>query len=445
MPGKSPDGYKLNKDLSMKFERSRRLFEEAQHYLPGGVDSPVRAFKAVGGTPPFIVRGQGSKIYDADGNEFIDYVCSWGPLILGHAHPQVVSALKQAVERGTSFGAPTELEITLAKMISTAMPSIEMVRFVNSGTEATMTALRLARAFTGRDKIVKFAGGYHGHADGLLAKGGSGLATLGIPDSPGVPQSYAQNTLEAPYNNSEAVEQLFQRYPEEIAVVIVEPVAANMGVVPPNPGFLASLRKLTSEFGALLIFDEVITGFRVAYGGAQALYGIKPDLTCLGKIIGGGLPVGAYGGRREIMEMMAPVGPVYQAGTLSGNPLAMTAGIETLKILSQPGVYTQLERRASTLAEGIAQAGSKAGRSLYVSRVASLLTAFFTSAPVVDYEWARTSGTAVFGRFFQKLLSEGVYWPPSQFEAAFISLAHSDDDIRTSTGIINKVLSRLQV
>ena len=314
----------------MNFARSQKLFQEAQNYLPGGVDSPVRAFKAVGGTPPFIARGEGSRIYDEDGNDFIDYVCSWGPLILGHSHPQVVDALKRAAERGTSFGAPTELEITLAKMSSAAMPSIEMIRFVNSGTEAAMTALRLARAFTGRDKIVKFAGGYHGHADGLLVKGGSGLATLGLPSSPGVPASYAQNTLVAPYNNAKAVAGLFQQYPEEIAAVIVEPVAANIGVVPPQPGFLDNLRSLTSRSGALLIFDEVISGFRVAYGGAQAIYGITPDLTCLGKVIGGGLPVGAYGGKRDIMKMMAPTGPVYQAGTLSGNPLAMTAGIETL-------------------------------------------------------------------------------------------------------------------
>ncbi|MBI4282917.1 MAG: glutamate-1-semialdehyde 2,1-aminomutase [Chloroflexi bacterium] len=427
-----------------KQKRSRELFQEAQRYLPGGVDSPVRAFKAVGGTPPFIVKGRGSKIYDADGNEFIDYVCSWGPLILGHAHPQVTQALKRAIERGTSFGAPTELETILARMVSTAMPSIEMLRFVNSGTEATMTALRLARAFTGRDKIIKFAGGYHGHSDGLLAKAGSGVATLGIPDSPGVPLSYAQNTLLAPYNDAKAIEQLFQRYPKEIAAIIVEPVAANMGVVPPQPGFLASLRSLTAEFGALLIFDEVITGFRVAYGGAQALYDITPDLTCLGKIIGGGLPVGAYGGRREVMEMMAPLGPVYQAGTLSGNPLAMTAGIETLKLLSQPGVYRQLETRASSLETGITRAAAETGSSLRTARVASLLTAFFTTKPVMDYESAAQSDTALFGRFFHQLLSEGIYWPPSQFEAAFVSLAHSDEDIQTTVRAIAKALGSSQ-
>jgi glutamate-1-semialdehyde 2,1-aminomutase len=423
-----------------ELKNSQRLLEEARRYLPGGVDSPVRAFKAVGGTPPFIVKGKGSRIYDADSNEFIDYVCSWGPLILGHSHPQVVAALKQAAERGTSFGAPTELEITLARMISQAVPSIEMLRFVNSGTEATMTALRLARAFTGRNKIVKFAGGYHGHADGLLAKGGSGLATLGIPDSPGVPASYAQDTLVASYNNTEAVEQLFQHYPAEIAAVIVEPVAANMGVVTPQPGFLDSLRKMTPEYGALLIFDEVITGFRVTFGGAQALYGITPDLTCLGKIIGGGLPVGAYGGRREIMEMMAPVGPVYQAGTLSGNPLAMTAGIETLKLLNQPGVYEQLEAKASALEKGIAAAATEAGVSLHIARVASLLTIFFTRGPVDNYETAKQANTALFSKFFHGLLAGGIYWPPSQFEAAFISLAHSDDDIRLTIRAAEKAL-----
>ncbi len=428
----------------MNFKRSQELFAEAQRYLPGGVNSPVRAFKAVGGTPPFIVRGQGSRIFDADDNEFIDYVCSWGPLILGHSHPQVVDALKQAVERGTTFGASTELEITLARLISAAIPSIEMVRFVNSGTEATMSALRLARAFTGRDKIVKFAGGYHGHADGLLVKGGSGLATLSLPDSPGVPASYAQNTLVAPYNNTEAVAQLFQRHPEEIAAVIVEPVAANMGVMPPKPGFLDGLRRLTSEYGALLIFDEVITGFRVAYGGAQTIYGITPDLTCLGKIIGGGLPVGAYGGKREIMEMIAPTGPVYQAGTLSGNPLAMTAGIETIKVLGQPGIYEHLEQISSRLEKGIVKAGSSLNLMLNISRFTSLLTVFFTDKPALDYESVSRADTALFGKFFQQLLTRGVYWPPSQFEAAFVSLAHHDEDIEFTIGVIKKAFRQLQ-
>jgi glutamate-1-semialdehyde 2,1-aminomutase len=424
-------------------EHSRELFLEAQRYLPGGVDSPVRAFKAVGGSPLFIARAEGARIYDADGNEYIDFVGSWGPLILGHAHLQVVAALRAAIERGTSFGAPTELETMLAKMICAAMPSIEMIRFVSSGTEATMTALRLARAFTGRDKIIKLTGGYHGHADGLLVKGGSGLATLAVSDSPGVPSSYAQNTLVAPYNDARAVEQLFRHYPAGIAAVIVEPVAANMGVVPPQPEFLADLRQLTSEAGALLIFDEVITGFRVAYGGAQGLYGITPDLTCLGKIIGGGLPVGAYGGKREIMEMMAPAGPVYQAGTLSGNPLAMTAGIETIKLLGQPGVYEQLEASSSTLAKGIAQAAERAGVRLHLSRVASLLTPFFSDKPVTDYESARRSSTANFGSFFRMMLAGGIYWPPSQFEAAFVSLAHSSQDIQTTIEAANRALAQL--
>ncbi|MBI4267836.1 MAG: glutamate-1-semialdehyde 2,1-aminomutase [Chloroflexi bacterium] len=428
----------------MNQQRSEELFREAQRYLPGGVDSPVRAFKAVGGTPPFVTKGQGSKIYDADGNEFIDFVCSWGPIILGHSDPRIVKVLKQAVERGTSFGAPTELETILARMVSEAMPSIEMIRFVNSGTEATMSALRLARAFTKRDRIIKFAGCYHGHSDGLLAKAGSGLATLGIPDSPGVPLSYSQNTLIASYNDIEGIRQLFQRYPDEIAAVIVEPVAANMGVVPPQPGFLTALRQLTSEFDALLIFDEVITGFRLALGGAQTLYGITPDLTCLGKIIGGGLPVGAYGGRREIMQMMAPSGPVYQAGTLSGNPLAMTAGIEMLKSLKQDGVYEQLEDRASSLEKGIIKIAEKAGIRLQVSRIASILTIFFTDRLVVDYDSAARSDAALFGRFFHRLLSAGIYWPPSQFEAAFVSLSHTDEDIKVTLGAIEKALASLE-
>ncbi len=428
----------------MNLKRSGELFREAQYYLPGGVDSPVRAFKAVGGTPPFIVNGRGSSINDADGNEYIDYVCSWGPLILGHAHPQVVAALRRAAEGGTSFGAPTELETTLAKMVCSAIPSIEMVRFVNSGTEAAMTALRLARAFTGREKVVKFAGGYHGHADALLVKGGSGLATLSLPGSPGVPASHAQSTLVASYNNAAAVRELFRSYPDDIAAVIVEPVAANMGVVPPQPGFLASLRDITRRAGALLIFDEVITGFRVAYGGAQSIFDITPDLTCLGKIIGGGLPVGAYGGRRDIMEMMAPSGPVYQAGTLSGNPLAMTAGIETLKALQQPGVYERLDDAASRLEQGIAAAAAPLRLDTVISRFASLLTVFFTGNQALDYETVSQADTARFGRFFQELLSRGIYWPPSQFEAAFVSLAHSDADIQNTIDKIAEALRRVQ-
>ena len=443
MPRTLPGGYRLHEEVSMNFKRSQKLFDDAQCYLPGGVNSPARAFKGVGGPPPFIVRGQGPRIYDEDGNEFIDFVGSWGPLILGHAHHKVVAALKRVTESGTSFGAPTKLETTLAKMISAAIPSIEMIRFVNSGTEATMTVLRLARAFTGRDKIIKFTGGYHGHADGLLAKAGSGLLTLGLPDCPGVPLGYAQNTLLAPYNNTDVVEQLFQRYPNDIAAVIIEPVAANMGVVKPAPKFLFRLRELTNEFSSLLVFDEVITGFRVAYGGAQALYGISPDLTCLGKVIGGGLPIGAYGGSREIMKMMAPVGPVYQAGTLSGNPLVMTSGIEVLKALSQPGVYDQLEAKSACLEDGITKAASKTGVGLVISRVGSLLTVFFTNTPVINYESAKASDTTQFNRFFQQLLSEGVYWPPSQFEAAFVSLSHDDDDILFAIRAILKVLRSL--
>lgn len=424
-------------------KRSKELFAEAQRYLPGGVDSPVRAFKAVGGEPLFITRGQGSRIYDEDDNEFIDYVCSWGPLILGHSHPRVVAALKKSIERGTSFGAPTELEITLAKMVSAALPSVEMVRFVSSGTEATMSAIRLARAFTRRDKIVKFTGCYHGHSDGLLAKAGSGMATLGIPSSPGVPASITQDTLIVPYNDRQAVEQLFNSFAEEIAAIIVEPVAANMGVVPPQSGFLEHLRNLTRSFGALLIFDEVITGFRVGYGGAQELYEVTPDLTCLGKIIGGGLPVGAYGGRREIMEMVAPVGSVYQAGTLSGNPLAMTAGIETLKLLNQPGVYCQLEAQSSFLEEGIIEAASKSGVMVQVSRVGSIITVFFTGGPVTDYESALQADTGLYARFFRQLLAGGIYWPPSQFEAAFISTAHTNADIQDTIRAIRKAFSSL--
>lgn len=440
----SPAGRSHYKNRHMKdFTNSKKLFDKALYYLPGGVDSPVRAFKAVGGIPPFIARGKGSLIFDVDKNEYIDYVCSWGPLILGHSAPRVIDALKKAVADGTSFGAPTELEITLAEMISDAMPSIEMVRFVNSGTEATMSALRLARAFTGRDKIIKFSGGYHGHSDGLLAESGSGLATLGIPASPGVPLGYAENTLIAQYNNIDTVEHLFQLHRDGIAAVIVEPVAANMGVVMPKPDFLESLRRITFENNALLIFDEVITGFRVAYGGAQSLYGVIPDLTCLGKIIGGGLPVGAYGGKRHIMEMMAPSGPVYQAGTLSGNPLAMTAGIETIKALKDPGIYDRLENSAASLESGLTVSALETDIKIFISRVASLLTLFFTSSPVTDYESAKQTNISLFSRFFHAMLSEGIYWPPSQFEACFISLAHSEDDVRQTIEIADKVLKSL--
>jgi glutamate-1-semialdehyde 2,1-aminomutase len=427
----------------MEHAVSRRLNDEAQHFLPGGVDSPVRAYKAVGGNPPFIQRGEGPYIFDADGNRYLDYVCSWGPLILGHAYPGVVRAIQKAAERGTSYGAPTELEVTLARMVTEAFPSIEMLRFVNSGTEADMSAIRLARAFTQRDKILKFEGCYHGHSDGLLAKSGSGIATLGIPDSAGVPASYTQNTLTVPYNNLQAVKDLFWLFPRDIAAIIVEPLAANMGVVAPADGFLAELRRLSSEHGALLIFDEVITGFRLAYGGAQELYGVKADLTCLGKIIGGGLPVGAYGGREEIMQLMAPLGPVYQAGTLSGNPLAMTAGIETLKVLRQPGFYARLEERAAQLAEGILKATQKTKIKTWTARAGSLMTTFFCDAPVVDYASAKRSDTALFNRFFHGILEEGIYWPPSQFEAAFVSTAHSAENIEETVDKMGRVLRSL--
>jgi glutamate-1-semialdehyde 2,1-aminomutase len=414
----------------VRTDRSRELFAEARQYLTGGVDSPVRAFRAVGGDPLFISRGAGSRIYDVDGNEFVDYVASWGPLILGHAHPRIVAALQAAATRGTSYGAPTELETTLARLVTKAFPSIERVRFVNSGTEATMSALRLARGFTGREKIVKFDGCYHGHADGLLVKAGSGALTLGTPDSPGVPAGAAASTLSAPYNDLDTLARIFEEHRGTIAAVIVEPVAGNMGVVPPKPGFLEGLRKLTREDGALLIFDEVITGFRVAYGGMQELSGVRADLTCLGKIIGGGLPVGAYGGRADVMAMLAPDGPVYQAGTLAGNPLAMTAGIETLSELAKPGAYETLERRSAMLESGLKEAAQEAGVVTFGTRVGSMFTTFFADQPVVDYVSAKRSDTRRYARFFQTMLREGVYLAPSQFEAGFMSLAHTDDDIQ---------------
>ncbi len=410
--------------------RSQRAFERGRQLLVGGVNSPVRAFGAVGGMPLVVDRAQGAQIWDVDGNAYLDFVCSWGALILGHASPEVSAAIADQAKRGTSYGMTTELEIELAEMLHRALPSLERVRFVSSGTEATMSAVRLARAATRRDFIVKFEGGYHGHGDSFLTKAGSGLATLGIAASPGVPQALAELTLDARYNDLAAVERLFAKHGSGIAAVIVEPIAANMGVVPPAEGFLSGLRELTRRHGALLIFDEVITGFRLCYGGAQTLFGIEPDLTTLGKIIGGGLPVAAYGGRRELMEQVAPLGPVYQAGTLSGNPLAMRAGIETLKQLSAPGFYEALERKGKALADSMREALSETGIAGYVARAASLLTLFFTAGPVENYAAAKKSDTQLFASFFHEMLQRGILLAPSQFEALFVSAAHSDDDIR---------------
>lgn len=413
----------------MDTQKSERLMYTASSIIPGGVNSPVRSFKAVGGQPLFVERGEGSHIIDADGNEFIDYVCSWGPLILGHAHPEVLEEVREALVRGTSFGAPTAAEVELARKIVEAMPAVEMVRMVNSGTEAVMSALRLARAFTGRSKVVKCEGCYHGHVDGMLVKAGSGAATLGVPDSPGVPKAYAGETLTAPYNDLEAITGLLESRGSEVAAVIVEPVAGNMGVVAPQPGYLEGLREATSKCGALLVFDEVITGFRVAYGGAQELYGVRPDLTCLGKIIGGGFPVGAYGGRKEIMEMLAPLGPTYQAGTLSGNPVAMTAGAVTLEVLSRRGTYDILEEMGAALQAGLADAAQAAGVPVTINRVGSMLTLFFTDGPVANFADAKRADTTRYARFFHGMLERGLYLPPSQFEAMFLSLAHSGLDV----------------
>jgi glutamate-1-semialdehyde 2,1-aminomutase len=427
----------------LTLERSRQLFEEAQRLLPGGVNSPVRAFRSVGSNPVFIDHANGPYIYDVDGNRYLDYVQSWGPMILGHTYPSVVDAVVAASKSGFSFGAPTEAENELAQLVIASVPSVEMIRFVNSGTEATMSALRLARAYTGRNKIIKFNGGYHGHADMLLVQAGSGVATLGLPDSPGVPAETTKNTLTVEYNDGEGVAELFRTYPDEIAAIIVEPVAANMGVVLPQPGFLEQLRELSSQYGAVLIFDEVMTGFRVALGGMQERVGIRPDLTCFGKIIGGGLPVGAYGGRREIMQQVAPVGPMYQAGTLSGNPLAMAAGIATLKEIRKPGQYDLLEKRSQMIGEGFTRAIQDSGIEGRVERIGAMFCLYFTSEPVPNYIAAKKANTERFARYFWAMLERGIYLPPSQFEANFISLALDDAMIEETIQAATEVLKQV--
>lgn len=427
----------------MDTSRSKELFDRARKLIPGGVNSPARAWTSVGGTPLFFNRAEGSHIWDEDGNELIDYVCSWGPMILGHAHPAVISAVQTAVSSGTSFGAPTSAEVKMADLVVKAVPSIEMVRFVSSGTEATMSALRLARAYTGRNKIMKFDGGYHGHDDALLVSAGSAAAGHGIPDSAGVHPDYAKDTLVVPYNDLATVEKTFADNSGQIAGVIIEPVAGNMGVVPPVDGYLQGLRSITEKDGALLIFDEVISGFRAALGGAQSIFGVMPDITCLGKIVGGGLPVGAYGGSAEIMNTVAPLGPMYQAGTLSGNPVAMAAGIATLEELARPGVYEELDRKASALAKGLGEVFTEAGVPATINRVGSLLTVFFTDGPVNNMDTASSTDRDRFGKFFHAIVQEGVYPPPSQFEAWFVSLAHTDADISNTISATKRALATL--
>ncbi|BAY34719.1 glutamate-1-semialdehyde aminotransferase [Nostoc carneum NIES-2107] len=430
-------------NTTIKTTKSQEIFAAAQNLMPGGVSSPVRAFKSVGGQPIVFDRVKGAYIWDVDGNQYIDYVGTWGPAICGHAHPEVIAALHEALEKGTSFGAPSALENVLAEMVIDAVPSIEMVRFVNSGTEACMAVLRLMRAFTNREKIIKFEGCYHGHADMFLVKAGSGVATLGLPDSPGVPKSATASTLTAPFNDLEAVKALFEENRDEIAGVILEPVVGNAGFITPDAGFLEGLRELTHEHGALLVFDEVMTGFRIAYGGAQQKFGVTPDLTTLGKVIGGGLPVGAYGGRRDIMSMVAPAGPVYQAGTLSGNPLAMTAGIKTLELLQKPGTYEYLERITKKLADGLLQIAQETGHAACGGHISAMFGLFFTAGPVHNYEDAKSADTAKFGRFHRGMLERGIYLAPSQFEAGFTSFAHTDEDIDQTLAVAREVLSSL--
>lgn len=425
-----------------KYSNSEKAFNKALHLMPGGVNSPVRAFKSVGMSPIFMESGKGSKIIDVDGNEYIDYVLSWGPLILGHAHDAVIEKLQETALKGTSFGAPTTLENKLAELVMERVPSIEMIRMVNSGTEATMSALRLARGYTGRDIILKFEGNYHGHGDSLLIKAGSGVATLGLPDSPGVPSSVAKNTITVPYNDLEAVSEAFNQHGKDIAAVIIEPVSGNMGVVPPKEGFLQGLRKITEDHGALLIMDEVMTGFRVGYHCAQGHFGVTPDITCLGKVIGGGLPVGAYGGKREIMEQIAPSGPIYQAGTLSGNPLAMTAGYETLSRV-KPADYDAMNEKIDTLIAGAKRAAETNGIPLQVNRVGSMIGFFFTDQKVENFATAQTSDTDMFADYYRGMIEEGIFLPPSQFEGLFLSTAHSDEDIEITVQAMEKVFSKL--
>ena len=427
----------------MNNAKSLAAWQKSQQFIPGGVNSPVRNFNKVGGNPLFIQRGKGSKVYDIDGNEYIDYLASWGPLILGHAHSSILEAIQGAAENGTSFGAATALETELAELIVDACQSIEIVRLVNSGTEATMSAIRVARGYTGRDKVIKMAGCYHGHVDSLLAEAGSGVATFSIPECMGIPADFTRHTLVVPFNDADAVRTVIEANPDQIACLILEPIAGNMGVIPPHDGYLQELREITAEHGILLIFDEVITGFRVAYGGAQSLYGVTPDMTCLGKIIGGGMPVGAYGGKKEIMESVAPLGDVYQAGTLSGNPLAVSAGIAMLKALSEPDVYDQLETRAAALAEGLQAATKRYSIDAWHSRVGSMLMFYFTDETVTDYEGVQTADTEHYASYFWNLLEKGVYVAPSQFETGFVSLAHSEADIDQTIRAADEVLSRL--